>query len=132
MSNEFLFRPGELAYVADHTMRLSTDQTVIVSAGASYAWRGLRLAGDLTFGSGAPRTPPGGVPNGATLPAHLSLDVSAVYRLHGLGGKPLDLRADLTNAFDSAYRLRDGTALGDSVPQWAPRRGILVGFEQSF
>jgi hypothetical protein len=28
--------------------------------------------------------------------------------------------------------LRDGTGLGDVLPQWGPRRGLLFGLEQSF
>lgn len=132
VSNQFGFTPVELAFIDNHFVRLDGDQTYTVSAGASYKWRALRLSTDLLYGSGLPRTLVGGAPNGADLPSYVQVNFAAVFRMAGLSGRPLDLRLDVINAFDRNYQLRDGTSIGEGVPQWGPRRGVYIGLEQSF
>ncbi len=131
ISNQFGFTPVELAFVDTHFVRLDGDQTYTASAGASYKWHAFRLT-DLLHGSGLPRTLVGGSPNGADLPSYVQINFAAVYRMQGLSGRPLDLRLDVINAFDQKYQLRDGTGIGEGVPQWGQRRGVFVGLEQSF
>jgi hypothetical protein len=42
------------------------------------------------------------------------------------------LRADLVNAFDDVYEIRDGTGVGVGAPQFGPRRGVFFGVSKSF
>lgn len=113
-------------------MRTSNDQSVTASGGMSYQIGGLHLSGDLLYGSGTPRTLTGEAPNVARMPAYTVVNLSALYRVAGFGGKPIDLKLDIVNAFDARYQLTDGTTLGGGVPQWGIRRGIFIGAEQSF
>lgn len=131
-SGQYDFTPAEQAFLASHCVATSSDQRVTASGGASYQIGGLHLSGDILFGSGAPRTPAGGEPDGAHMPAYSQVNLSALYRVAGLGGKPVDLKLDIVNAFDARYQLSDGTALGGGVPQWGVRRGIFIGAEQNF
>ncbi|MBV9930841.1 MAG: TonB-dependent receptor [Alphaproteobacteria bacterium] len=126
-SQQFYFAPGEIARAAVGYVPTPSDQRVTASGGASYRLGKLRLSADALYGSGFPRTAGAG-----RLPAHVQLDMAAVYRLEGLRDRPLDLRVDLVNALDHAYPLRDGTPDLARLPEWAARRGIFVGFEQAF
>jgi outer membrane receptor protein involved in Fe transport len=131
-SNQYYFTADQLSYVADHWIRTANSQTATLSAGMSYRLGVVRLSADMLYGSGLRRTLPGGRPNGAHMPDYLQADFSLVWRIATIGKLPLDLRADIINAFDRRYALGDGSGLGASQPQWGPRRGAFVGIEQSF
>jgi outer membrane receptor protein involved in Fe transport len=132
VSNQALFTAAELAWASDHDVRTDQDQGWTASAGGAYRLDQLTLSTQLAYGSGLPRTSPDGPPNGASMPAHVQVDLSATYHTHGIAAKPVDLRLDLINAFDSRYQLRDGTSLGGGAPEWGPRRAVLVGIEHGF
>jgi outer membrane cobalamin receptor len=132
VSAQYGFTPRDQAYVNGHCIVTSNDQRATVSGGASYQIGGLHLSGDILRGSGMPRTDAGGDPNGARMPAYSEINLSALYRVTGLGGKPVDLKLDLVNAFDARYALTDGTAFGGGAPNWGVRRGIFIGAEQNF
>lgn len=131
-SNQYYFTTGQLAYAADHGIRPATAQTSTMSGGLSYRFDGLRLSADMLYGSGQRRTAAGGTVNGEHLPGYVQVDLSAVWRVAQFRQRPLDLRIDIVNASDRRYALSDGTSLGASQPQWGPRRGAFVGFEQAF
>ena len=42
-------------------------------------------------------------------------------------GKPLTVRFDVVNLFDTIYQIRSGTGIGVFAPQYGPRRGYFVG-----
>lgn len=130
--SQYAFTPSELAYVGGHYVPLSQSQTYTASGGISYILGRLHLSSDVVYGSGTPRTMAGGPVNGSTMPPYVQANVSALYRIDGLGGKRLDLKLDVTNLFDRRYELSDGTSLGGGVPQWGLRRGVFIGAEQSF
>jgi outer membrane cobalamin receptor len=132
ISNQFYFTAAELAQVAARNTPLSHDETTTASAGASYRWGAFRIIADSVFGSGLPRTVPGGSVNGGHLPAYAQVNLALRYTLDTWRNAPLDLRLDILNLFDARYELRDGTGIGDGLPQWGPRRGVFVGFEQTF
>lgn len=132
VSAQALFPANYLANAATRYVPVDQDQTVTASGGASYRLGRLRLSSDLVYGSGVRATRPGGVVNGASLPGYVQVNFAGVLHLSGLGGKPVDLRVDLINAFDARYQLRDGTALGGGSAQFARSRGIFVGVEQGF
>ena len=131
VSNQSLFNPAQLAYAASHDVRIDQDQRLTGSAGLSYRFGPLLMSGDVLYGSGTRRASDA-VPNGAKLPAHLTIDLAAVYRLKLIENHPLDLRLDITNVFNRRYALSDGTGLAGGAPVWGARRGVFVGVEQGF
>jgi outer membrane receptor protein involved in Fe transport len=132
VSNQFDFTPVQLAYLDTHDVHLDRDQTYTASGGASYRLGKLRLSGDFIYGSGFRRTPAAGPPNAGHLPGYLEVDLAAVFHMEGLRDRPLDLRLDVANVFDRKYQIQDGSGVAAGVSQWAPRRGVFVGLEQSF
>jgi len=131
VSSQFNFRPDELAYIRDHFIYLDHDQTVTASAGAAYRIGDTRVSGDLIYGSGLRRTPAGGAPNASHLPAYAQVNLSISHDLQMAGG-PLTIRADLINALDKVYQIRDGSGVGVGQPQYGPRRGQFVGVSKTF
>ena len=131
-SNQYYFTAAELAELASGLVALGQDQRVTASAGLSRRFGRLLLSGDAIIGSGLPNTPAGGRLNGSHFPGYAQINFAAVYTVAKFNEHPPMVRIDVFNALDTRYRLRDGTGLGDVLPQWGPRRGILFGIEQSF
>ena len=137
VSSQFNFAPDDLAYIATHYIYLDHDQTYTASAGASYKFGASRVSGDLLFGSGLradyfdPITSQS-IPNGAHLPSYLQVNFSLVHDFASTPAGPISIRADLINAFDKSYEIRNGTGVGVGAPQWGPRRGVFVGLTKSF
>lgn len=130
VSSQFNFDPNDLAYIASHDIYLDHDQTYTASAGASYHWGGTRIGGDLLYGSGLRKG--GDVPNGAHVPAYTQVNLSVS---HEFGPGRLDgvtVRADLINAFDEKYLIRDGSGVGVGAPQYGARRGFFAGVTKAF
>ena len=46
------------------------------------------------------------------------------------GEKPITVRFDILNVFDSTYFIRNGSGIGVFAPQFGPRRGYFVGVSQ--
>ncbi len=144
ISSQFSFDQPSLDYVAGHYIYLDHDQRVSVSAGASYLWKGTRLSGDLIYGSGlradlplatpisTPDGPLDAIPNGAEQKGYTQVNLSISHRFEDVGGKPLEIRIDVINAFDQVYELRDGSGVGVFAPQFGPRRGVFVGVTKNF
>lgn len=132
VSSQSDFTPAQLLYAGQNDVSLDTDERLTGSGGASWRSGPLLVAADFQYGSGAPRTPLAGPVNGSRLDDHLTVSLAAVYRLTLLGDKPLHLRLDINNLFDSRFAIRDGTGLAGGTPQWGERRGVFVGFEQGF
>ena len=130
VSSQFNFDPGDLAYIANHYIYLDHDQTYTASAGASYHWGGTRIGGDLLYGSGLRRS--GAVPNGDKVPAYTQVNLSASHAFDGGALDGVTVRADLINAFDEKYLIRDGSGVGVGAPQYGPRRGVFVGVSKTF
>jgi outer membrane receptor for ferrienterochelin and colicins len=130
VSSQFNFDPGDLAYIKTHYIYLDHDQRYSASAGVSYLVAGVRLGGDLVYGSGLRKG--SDVPNGGALAPYTQVNVTASRTVDGLPGGPLELRVDLVNAFDHAYEIRDGTGIGVGAPQFGPRRGVFFGARKSF
>ena len=130
VSSQFSFDPADLAYIKDHYIYLDHDQRYAASAGASYLIHGVRVGGDLIYGSGLRKD--GDVPNGGELAPYTQVNFTVSKTFDGLPGGPLELRADLVNAFDVVYEIRDGTGVGVGAPQFGPRRGVFFGVRKSF
>jgi outer membrane receptor protein involved in Fe transport len=130
-SNQYLFDPAELAYIANNDIYTDHDQTLTGSAGISYLWQATRFSADLVYGSGLRN----GFANTGTVPPYAQVNLGLTHDFAlpvsaGLG--PLTLRFDVVNLFDNIYEIRDGSGIGVFAPQYGPRRGFFAGLTQKF
>jgi outer membrane receptor protein involved in Fe transport len=130
ISSEFNFDPADLAYIAGHYIYVDHDQTYTASAGASYRWGGTRLSGDVLYGSGLRKD--GAVPNGGKLDPYTQVNLSVSHGFEDGALKGVSVRADLINASDEKYLIRDGSGVGVGAPQYGPRRGLFLGLTKAF
>ncbi|HLH12994.1 MAG TPA: TonB-dependent receptor [Methylovirgula sp.] len=130
-SNQYLFDPAELAYIASNYIYTDHDQTWTGSAGISYLWQATRFSADLIYGSGLRN----GFANTGTVAPYTQVNLGVTHDFilpasTGLG--PLTLRFDVVNLFDTVYQIRDGSGIGVFAPQYGPRRGFFGGLTQRF
>jgi outer membrane receptor for ferrienterochelin and colicins len=130
VTSQFNFDPGDLAFIASHYIYLDHDQTYTASAGVSYHWGGARVGGDLLYGSGLRRA--GATPNSDVVGAYTQVNLSASRVFDGGMLDGVTVRADLINAFDEKYLIRDGSGVGVGAPQYGPRRGLFFGISRKF
>jgi hypothetical protein len=145
-SAQFLFSPGDAAYVKNHWIYLDHDQKLSGSFGASYRFQedhgdstlvyvdaltgtGLRQDG----GGTEPAADGGGpIPNGATVPSYYSLNLGAEQTFKITGKQFLKARLDVINVTDNVYELRSGTGVGVNAAQYGMRRGLFGTLSYSF
>ena len=128
-------------YLASHWIYTDHTQIVTGSAGAAYqfcgrpsglneSWWdslcGTKLSADMMYGSGL-RT---GDANLGTEPAYTQFNTGISHEFAMPDGKPLTVRFDIVNLFDTIYQLRSGTGIGVFAPQYGPRRGYFVGISK--
>jgi hypothetical protein len=152
VSNEFLFDNTipladlggltRLQYVDSHWIFTDHTQLVTGSAGFWYqvcgrpayanetfwgpdlSWCGTRLTGDMIYGSGLRN---GDANLGTNLPyTQFNVGVAREF-LWFDDPRPMTVRFDVINLFDTVYPLRNGTGIGVFAPQFGPRRGFFVG-----
>ena len=128
-SNQFLFDPDEIDYIARHYIYTDHAQTWTGSAGApSYVIFGTRASVDMIYGSGLRS----GFANTTHVSPYTQVNLGLSREIGTVFGKPLIFRFDIVNLFDHAYTLRDGSGIGVFAPQFGPRRGFFVGMKQEF
>jgi outer membrane receptor protein involved in Fe transport len=110
-------------YVDSHWIYTDHNQLVTGSAGVSYLWYGTRYSADMIYGSGL-RT--GDANIGSEAP-YAQFNVGASHEFAMPDNKPLTVRFDVVNLFDTIYQIRSGTGIGVFAPQYGPRRGFFVG-----
>ena len=128
VSNQFLFDPDRLSYIATHDIFTDHAQTWTGSAGVSYLWNATRLSADLVTGSGLRS----GFANTTHVPAYAQVNVGLSHEFKQPDAKPLTVRFDVINVFDQVYQLRDGSGIGVFAPQYGPRREYFVGLSRKF
>jgi outer membrane receptor protein involved in Fe transport len=129
VSNQFLFDPDELAYIATHYVYTDHAQLWTASAGASYLWNGTRYSVSMIYGSGMRS----GFANTDHLPPYTQVNLGLSRDFNIVApNKPTTLRFDVVNLFDTIYEIRDGSGIGVFAPQYGPRRGFYVGVSQKF
>ena len=127
VSNQFLFSPAELAYIANHYIFTDHAQQLTASAGASYLWDGTRFSASMIYGSGLRS----GFANTDHLPSYTQVNLGISHDFNIVApNKPTTLRFDIVNLFDTIYEIRDGSGIGVFAPQFGPRRGFFVGITQ--
>ena len=129
VSDQSLFGPEELAYIATHYIYTDHAQTWTGSAGVSYLWYGTRYSADLIYGSGLRAD----FANTGHVPAYEQVNVGVSHEFKWDDGiKPTTLRFDVINVFDSVYEIRSGSGIGVFAPQFGPRRTFYMGLAQKF
>jgi outer membrane receptor protein involved in Fe transport len=127
VSNQFLFDPDELAYIANHYIYTDHSQILTASAGASYKWYDTTFTASMIYGSGLRS----GFANTDHVPSYSQVNVGASHDFYLVApNKPTTVRFDVVNLFDKIYEIRDGSGIGVFAPQFGPRRGFFVGISQ--
>jgi outer membrane receptor protein involved in Fe transport len=151
VSNQFLFdnatpQPDlggqtELQYVDSHWIYTDHTQIVTGSAGAAYQFCGrpstpgenwwdslcgTKVSADMIYGSGL-RT---GDANIGTEPPYAQFNTSLSHEFAMPDGKPLTVRFDIVNLFDTIYQIRNGSGIGVFASQYGPRRGYFFGISK--
>ena len=127
VSNQYLFDPDELAYIASHYVYTDHAQVLTASAGASYLWNGTRFSASMIYGSGLRS----GFANTDHLPSYTQVNLGLSHDFNWVApNKPTTLRFDVVNLFDTIYQIRDGSGIGVFAPQYGPRRGFYFGISQ--
>ncbi|WP_423956657.1 TonB-dependent receptor [Bradyrhizobium sp.] len=132
-----------LQYAQTHFIYTDHNQFVTASAGVSYqfcgraatvaetfdalSWCGTTFSADAIYGSGLRN----GDDNITTVPAYtqVNLGIKREFLLPN-DPKPMTIRFDVVNLFDSIYEIRDGTGIGVFAPQFGPRRGFFLGISK--
>jgi hypothetical protein len=129
VSDQSLFSPDDIAYIATHYIYTDHAQTWTGSAGASYLWNGTRFSTDLIYGSGLRE----GFANTGHVPAYEQVNAGISHEFKWNDGtKPTTLRFDVINVFDEVYEIRSGSGIGVFAPQFGPRRTFYMGLAQKF
>jgi outer membrane receptor protein involved in Fe transport len=127
VSNQFLFGPDELAFIANHFIFTDHAQQLTASAGGSYLWDGTRFSASMIYGSGLRS----GFANTDHVPSYTQVNVGVSHDFNIVAAnKPTTLRFDIVNLFDTIYQIRDGSGIGVFAPQFGPRRGFFFGIAQ--
>jgi hypothetical protein len=126
VSNQSLFSAEELAFIANSWIFTDHAQTWTGSAGLSYLWNGTRFSADMIYGSGLRS----GDFNLDHVPAYGQMNLGMAREIAMPGDKPITVRFDVINVFDTTYFIRNGTGIGVFAPQFGPRRGYFVGVSQ--
>jgi outer membrane receptor protein involved in Fe transport len=127
VSNQYLFDPDRLAYIASHYVYTDHSQVLTASAGASYLWNGTKFSASMIYGSGLRS----GFANTDHVPSYTQVNVGVSHEYLFPGWtKPTTVRFDVVNLFDKIYEIRDGSGIGVFAPQFGPRRGFFVGVSQ--
>jgi outer membrane receptor protein involved in Fe transport len=126
VSNQFLFDPDELAYIASHYINTDHSQILTASAGGSYKWYDTTFTASMIYGSGLRS----GFANLDHVPSYTQVNIGVSHDFHIAPDKPTTLRFDVVNLFDNIYEIRDGSGIGVFAPQFGPRRGFFFGISQ--
>jgi outer membrane receptor protein involved in Fe transport len=134
-SAQINFDPATLAYSASHLVNTDHSQLMTASAGMSYLWQGTRFSVDLIAGTGV-RTSGANVTDGTfnngTVPSYEQVNFGVSHRFEQAPGGPIEIRADLINAFDETYLIRAQQGIGVAAPQFGPRRTFFMGVRKFF
>ena len=131
VSNQYLFDPADLAYIANTYVYTDHAQLLTASVGGSYLWNGTKFSADMIFGSGLRADGANGIPNGSTVPSYTQVNLGVSHDFNWVSAtKPTTLRFDVVNLFDNIYEIRDGSGIGVFAPQFGPRRGFYFGISQ--
>jgi outer membrane receptor protein involved in Fe transport len=126
VSNQYLFGADELAYIAGTYINTDHAQQWTGSAGASYRWDDTRFSASMVYGSGLRS----GFANTDHVAPYATANFGISHEIQQPDGKPVTVRFDVINVFDTIYELRDGSGIGVFAPQFGMRRGFFAGISK--
>jgi outer membrane receptor protein involved in Fe transport len=126
VSNQYLFGAADLAYIANNYINTDHAQQWTGSAGASYLWQDTRFSASMVYGSGLRS----GFANTDHVAPYATANLGISREIQMPNAKPITVRFDVVNVFDTVYELRDGSGIGVFAPQFGMRRGYFVGLSQ--
>jgi outer membrane receptor protein involved in Fe transport len=136
VSNQYLFDGvtplpnlgglSELQYINTHWIYTDHNQFVTGSAGLSYLWNGTTFSTDMIYGSGLRS----GDANTESESPYAQFNTGLSHEFAMPDGKPMTVRFDVVNIFDTIYQIRSGTGIGVFAPQYGPRRTYLIGISK--
>jgi outer membrane receptor protein involved in Fe transport len=127
VSNQYLFTdPVELAYIANNYVNTDHAQQWTGSGGASYLWQDTRFSASMVYGSGLRS----GFANTDHVAPYATANIGISREFKVPDGKPVTVRFDVVNVFDTVYEIRDGSGIGVFAPQFGMRRGYFVGISK--
>jgi opacity protein-like surface antigen/outer membrane receptor protein involved in Fe transport len=137
-SNQALFTPDDIAYIATHWIHTDHDQRITGSARAAYRWQGTHswmdgttMSATMIYGSGLRQ----GFVNTDHLPSYWQVNTGISREFAAIPGwsfndNPVTVRLDVVNVTDNIYQIRSGSGIGVFAPQYGPRRGYYFGISQ--
>jgi outer membrane receptor protein involved in Fe transport len=137
VSNQFFFGPDDLDYISRNYIFTDHSQKWTISAGGSLRLKNrlgqLQPSIEAIYGSGL-RTgdPKGIVPNGGTEQSYIQVNLGLAQVIGHNLEKALTIRIDVTNLFDTVYRVHGGSGIGAGQPQYGPRRAVFFGIRKAF
>lgn len=133
VSNQYLFDDTtpladlggltELQYIDTHWIYTDHNQFVTGSAGVSYLLDGTTYSASLIYGSGLRA----GDANISSQAPYAQVNAGISHEFAMPDGKPVTVRFDVVNLFDTIYEIRSGTGIGVFASQFGPRRGYYFG-----
>jgi outer membrane receptor protein involved in Fe transport len=126
VSNQYLFGADELAYIANNYVNTDHAQQWTGSGGASYLWQDTRFSASMVYGSGLRS----GFANTDHVAPYATANVGISREFKVPDDKPVTVRFDVVNVFDTIYEIRDGSGIGVFAPQYGMRRGYFVGISK--
>jgi len=136
VSNQFLFDNAtpladlggltEFQYIQSHWIYTDHNQFVTGSAGLSYLWQGTRFSTDMIYGSGLRS----GDANTGSQSPYAQFNAGLSHEFAMPDSKPVTVRFDVVNLFDTIYEIRSGSGIGVFAPQFGPRRGYFIGISK--
>jgi opacity protein-like surface antigen len=128
VTNQYLLGADEFAYTRNNWVYADHSQQWTGSGGVSYLWYGTRFSADLIYGSGLRS----GFANTDHVPSYAQVNTGMSHEFDIPGWKPVTLRFDVINVFDTSYVLKNGTGIGVFANAYGPRRGYFFGVAQKF
>jgi opacity protein-like surface antigen/outer membrane receptor protein involved in Fe transport len=128
VTNQYLLGADELAYTRNNWVYADHSQQWTGSGGVSYFWYGTRFSADFIYGSGLRA----GFANTDHVPPYAQVNAGMSHEFDVPGWKPVTLRFDVVNVFDTSYVLKNGTGIGVFANAYGPRRGYYLGLAQKF
>jgi outer membrane receptor protein involved in Fe transport len=116
----------EFQYIQSHWIYTDHNQFVTGSAGLSYLWNGTRFSTDMIYGSGLRA----GDANIGSQAPYAQFNTGLSHEFATPDGKPVTVRFDVVNLFDTIYEIRSGSGIGVFAPQFGPRRGYFIGISK--
>ncbi len=128
VSAQYIVHEEEYDYIKNNYVRLDHAQNYTAAIGASYIFLKTKFAADAIFGSGLST----GENNKNTMPSYWQFNGSVSRDLEiPLIGK-INSRISAINLLDEVYQYSDGSGIGVSASQYAPRRTFYLTFSKKF